>query len=703
MIALLLAAAGYSLGAALLARWPRITLDGPARKLVFRGAVGLGALAYLVLGLGLLGRLTPLTGWLLMALAAAAGAPALLAEARQRRRMSDRTAATEVAFARHEQWPHLWPGGAWPAWAGWVIAAVLALLAFWAVRRALLPPQAYDDLSYHLAAPKIYARTGRVSILPWDHHSAFPFTLEMLYTLCLLCGRATDAQLLNSLVGALAVLAVGLLGRDLGGPRVGWLAALIWAATPLVVDQFGTCYTELGFALYQLAAWLAMVEYLNLRVTAISFTGGAFTPKPRQPHWLPLLGLCAGFCVGVKWTGVVAVAYLLGAMLVLGLRDRLAGRALRADLLTVGLIATLVAAPWIARTWLATGNPVFPFAHGVFGSPLWSDDRAAAYDRAQKDFGQRFEVTRDGRMVLLDADPDAHHSLLHLPGALWRLTLHPDWYFDRGASFTGRHRLGPAYLALLPLGLVGWLLLARRRTPPAYDEERDETVEQVYKQEFRRQVDIATTHRITERVSRDTARGAGLLAGHLVFVLLFWFVTMQYSRYLVPHLALWAVLAAWAADGLFRLRLSAVAVGVVLAMQALGGVAFAGLLARSGSSAGEAAWPAMAWLNANAPADARVALYGEPRGYWLDRDYFWAERGHSTIIPDEARRGLEPYLDYLTATLGATHALVSTASFPLDRREGTDDAALVAQAIEAGRVREVYRDPRGVMRVYALR
>ncbi len=708
--------AGYAAGAALL-RPTGLVLDGRRRKLLFRTGLGLAAVAYVVLVVGLIGRLSPAAGWLVVILALAAGGPALLAEQRVRGRMRQRTADTPVAFRREEVAEHWWSGGAWPRWATLVAVTVLALLAGAAVVVAVAPPAAWDDLTYHLAAPKIFARTGRVVILPYDHHTAFPFTLEMLYTLALLIGDAGAARLIQTGYWALTLLAVWTLAAEHLGRRAGWLATLIYAATPLAYFESGTAYTEFGFALYQLLAWLALAEYLNLRRTAVRFSGAAPAPLPRQPRWLPLAGAMAGLTYGTKYTGVLVVAWLAGAVAVLGWRDRLGRRAVRVDLTVLALAAGLVAAPWILRTWVTCGNPVFPFADGLFHSPKWSADRAAAYDAAQKEFGQRFSY-RDGRLAIDEPTPTSHRSPGRLVTAPWNLTFSPDWFYDRGLNFDGKARLGPGYLALVPAALLFWLLLAARLSaapPIPYQEVREETVRQVYRPEFGREVPVPTTHGITERVQLDSARLIALLLAHLVGFGLLWFWTMQYARYLVPHLALWAILAGWGADGLLRAPISAVAATLAVAGQVAGGLAYAkvaaypalrvrlgGLTAEQYAAAPLPAYGAMQWLNQHTAPETRVILYGEPRGYWLDRDYLWGERNHHTMIPDSARSSMAVYLDFLGGELGVTHALVNESIFPTDRAEGQDDIALVTQAIRAGRLREVWRDPRRPVVVYEL-
>ncbi|MCC7494840.1 MAG: hypothetical protein IT204_20965 [Fimbriimonadaceae bacterium] len=720
--ALLLAlfvAAGYALGTALLARCERLLLDGPLRKLAVRLPLGLAALAYLTLAVGLFGGLSTPVAWLLLLGALALGVAPLRRERAAAAALRRRTAETTVAFEAVEVWPQLWPGGAWPRWASLAVGLLLLLLTAAALLVAWLPPVAWDDLTYHLAAPKVYARTGWVTVLPYDHHTAFPLTLEMLYTLALLVGDASLAQGVQTVYGLLALLLVGLLGRDFLGPRCGWLAVLLCATTPLVLFQAGSAYTEAGFAVYQLLAWWGLLRYLNLRSEAVrARPDGSFQPRDRLPQWLPLIGLAGGLCYGTKYTGVLVVAVLLALIVGLGWRDGLPQRAIRADALRVALLAALVAGPWIARTWLATGNPVFPFAHGVFASPHWSADRAAQYQAAHHDFGRAFRRREDGSVEVLEPTERSHHSLTRLLTAAWHVTFDPDWFYDKGLTFDGQSRLGPLWLAAgLPALLVLGGLRRRRRREPwvPYTETRDETVRQVYRPEFGRAVEVPTARAIRETTTIDTARVASLLVAHLLVMGLLWFVSMQYTRYLVPHLALWALLVAWGADALLRLPLAGSVMALALALQVAGGlgytqratfpalqVALGGRSVEEYFQRGAPGTRAMQWINAHTAPTAKVILLGEPRGYALDRDYLWGERGHNTLIADHARRSVDAYLAAWRA-LGVTHALVFEPAFPTNRTSGTDDAALVAQALAAGRLVPVFPDESRLTTVYELR
>jgi hypothetical protein len=75
---------------------------------------------------------------------------------------------------------------------------------------ALAPPGGaeWDALSYHLTVPKAYLREARVFYVPYDHHSNFPFLLQMLYTLMLGVKSVGGAKLCHWLCGVLLTLSV---------------------------------------------------------------------------------------------------------------------------------------------------------------------------------------------------------------------------------------------------------------------------------------------------------------------------------------------------------------------------------------------------------------------------------------------------------------------------------------------------------------
>jgi hypothetical protein len=276
----------------------------------------------------------------------------------------------------------------------------------------------------------------------------------------------------------------------------------------------------------------------------------------------------------------------------------------------------LVACPWYVKNYLWTNNPVYPFFYSLFpDSVYWTREAEAAYQKEQAFFG-------------LGKEPLA---LLMAP---WNLAM-KGWAFftvlTRHAPpgtlpyFDGLQRGGisAAFLALVPLALF------------------------------------------TRRWDR---RLTGLI-GYALALLVPWFFLTQQSRYLLPVAASLAVVAAavvanlevdltrWAA-GIF--------VGVVLLLHAAWGcdkVLARALPVVSGQVTQSdylrrtfQAYEASEFIN-QLPPGSKVAFFQETRGFYLDRDYLWANPLQNTLIPyRDLKNGVE-LARFMKERLGVTHVL----------------------------------------------
>lgn len=582
-------------------------------------ALGWGALAYATLAMGLLGGLNP---WMAGGLLGLGTLLALRAGWRAR----------EALFLSRPRWRTMESLG---------LATILALLLL-NLLYALSPPTAndWDDLTYHLAAPKVYLRHGRILPIPYDSHTHFPFTMEMLYTLALLFSSAGAAKAIHWSIHALAVGSLFLFGQRLGSRRLGLMAALIYATIPNAIWESGIAYIDLAQGWYQWLAVWGLMEYAG------------WLPRP-MPSWerrrLPLpLGLLGGFALGIKMMALPAVAWVGLGLMGHGWRQRRWGeggwgQALGSALLFGGL-ALAVGSPWYLKSYLWTGNPFFPFLHSLFPSPLWSEDRAEQYRMAQLAFGH-------GRSPM---------ALLRLP---WELTFAPAPFFDKGQP-TLLAAIGPAFLAFLPFGLL-----------PRKDEQEP----------ARRWL------------------GGTTLAWGLIWFLSMQYVRYLLPTLLVGSLvAAWGV--EWALEhtgplakgisllfGLTPLFGGSVALWLALdaAPVVLGWVPeHLYLRARLDS------YPAWEFVNHFLPPKAKVLTLGEPRCYYSEREYLWGERGHSTLIPYEQFQTAEELLLFLRRDLGVTHILINLRYFPLLHGRGAD-VDLYRSAWEKGLLDLLYQTPDG--------
>lgn len=657
LAALLVTLACCGLGRLLLGRWLPKELPVELRMAAF-GWVGLTTLAYAVLAAGLrrdLGTASWALTVVLIALAIIGLALPLPAH--------------RSALAAIVRWLRAANRSAWPT-VLWCLAGISIVFA---AAGSLSPPgtNEWDSLTYHLAAPKLYAQSDSIHRIFWDHHTNSPFNLEMLYTLGLLFGSESMAKGFHFAVYLLLIASVHGAARHWVGERAGTVPALastIVATLPPIAWEAATAYIDLGAALGE---WLALIWLIEWGKRDI-----------RDVRGLALAGVFAGTALATKVLGGMVLAFAVVAVAVRCLRER--RLALPGGLAMVAL-ALLVSGPWFLRSWIWTGNPIYPYAYSVFGGADWDEECASNYRADQKTYGFG-HVARDAAtgswrpsQFLPPSSPvkppmgpatRAVNALFAkgVPNPVLGIPLVPLFLTFDGATFWERPMaiglLGPIFLAFLPA-----LLLLRPL--PAW---------------------------------------VRVLLGFALFTLATWWFTTQLTRYLIPMLVALAVPTALAVETLGGeerrlariarfLAASSLAVGVCVSIL-YGQTPLAFALGRvSREEAIEASfenWDLIKAANADAGPDGHVALYGEPRGYYLSVRYLWADAGYHTRLPYSRMAGPEELLA-AWSKLGVTHVLINR-TYARATYEGTDaPGRLIAELRTQGRLAVVAETKQGVL------
>lgn len=230
--------------------------------------------------------------------------------------------------------------------------ALIAILGAWALSLlgALAPATGWDATVAHLALPSDYAREGRIYLDPGNVYSGYPHFMHSLYAVAILGDHELPVSLLNWTLGAVACLSMYSLGCRVGTRQTGLVSAALLATAPIYMDQAGNVGIDLPFVAYSTAALAAVAAW----------HGG------RRVEWLALAGLLAGASCGIRHTGYLV--YVLLAIGVIGLSLQM--RPARALAVFSGAVL-LTASPWMIRSWLVAGNPVFPFLLSWFpASPI---------------------------------------------------------------------------------------------------------------------------------------------------------------------------------------------------------------------------------------------------------------------------------------------------------------------------------------------
>lgn len=254
-----------------------------------------------------------------------------------------------------------------------VVLVLAAMALLWrVVLAAILPPFAYDSLTYHLTAVAHWVQSGRIDANTYSYCCSFyPSNGEVLQAWPAVFTHSdtlVDVGQVGSAV--LAALAVCALARWVGLSAGGAAAAGgLFLVTPVVLAQSNTAYVDVTFV----ALLLASVAFLARFLDAEPFWLGGSGP-PRY-GLLVLAALAAGGALGAKTLGVAAVGVLtilLAVHVVLALaRRRLTP--MRGATIFAGFVACclLVGGSWYIRAWIDTGDPVWPASVHVGGTTVF--------------------------------------------------------------------------------------------------------------------------------------------------------------------------------------------------------------------------------------------------------------------------------------------------------------------------------------------
>jgi hypothetical protein len=309
---------------------------------------------------------------------------------------------------------HLPTISTWTATEWFLLVAMTSSLGYSLFAWALVPPLAWDEVSYHLPIPQIFIRAGGFVNIPTIVHSNWPSGMEMLNTLALMMGSEILPHLTVTAMTVLTALGLAHLARHWFDRSTAWLAATLYLTTPMVKFLAGVALIEgaLGFfgflALWSGFAWL----------------------ESRSWRALILAGILGGLAASIKLTGA-AIPIAVGTVGLGWLLLRYRGEARRhaVQFAGYGLIAFMLVAPWYIKSTIYTGNPFWPFFYNVFGGRNW------------------------------DAVGDQIHTAwLHRPNqslTLWHY-IRGFWYLAVRSGQFGGMSLGAAVVVLVPLSALFW-------------------------------------------------------------------------------------------------------------------------------------------------------------------------------------------------------------------------------------------------------
>ncbi|MHC4851724.1 MAG: hypothetical protein ACYTKC_01415 [Planctomycetota bacterium] len=306
---------------------------------------------------------------------------------------------------------------------------LLMLMVVPALLLAVLPLLSLDANVYHLAVPNLYLRAGGFREIPYLVYSNWPLGMELLFGWALALQDFVLAKLIHCGCGVLLVCTLYQHCCRRGHPIAGLLAAALFLVTEIVRVEMAWAYVDVAQAWLFFLAFAVWEEALD-----------ADDPTHRR-RGLCLAAVLLGVVAGLKLTGLVCAAIVVACHLVFGLRQTKGGArdASGKELVILLLIPLLLWLPWALRSWLLTGNPVYPLLHGLFGGDYLSGELLRQLREWHAGIGM-------GRGVL---------DYLLLP---YRVV------FEAGPGWGEFHgRLHIAWAAAIPLAVIGAILDPRCR------------------------------------------------------------------------------------------------------------------------------------------------------------------------------------------------------------------------------------------------
>ena len=250
-------------------------------------------------------------------------------------------------------------------WIGRILwAAILVFLIAEAIL-GLLPPTSRDELTHHLAIPRLYADAGRIIEVPIAPYAYYPMLLDMLYTPWVYWGYDFVPKLIHCLFAYLTgLLLYAYLSRRMS-TEYGLLGFFLFISTPVIARLSHWGYIDLGMVFYTTGALLALLRWREQRDSRV---------------WLVLASLSLGFALATKPNAMVAGLLMSFLFLLVIVKPPRKGPAqIVRELVIFGGGVLMPFAPWLLKNWFQTGNPFYPLLGNLFATQATTVSEGASF------------------------------------------------------------------------------------------------------------------------------------------------------------------------------------------------------------------------------------------------------------------------------------------------------------------------------------
>jgi hypothetical protein len=231
---------------------------------------------------------------------------------------------------------------------------------------ASVPPFIRDELTHHLAVPKLYIKHGGICELPNIKFSYYPMNIDLLYLIPLYFNNDIAPKYIHFLFALLTAVFIYHYLRKQTSREYGLLGALFFLSTPVIVRLSTTAYVDLGLVFF---SWLCLFYFLK------------WCSEDYKLRYLIYAGAICGMALGSKYNGLLTLFIMAGLTPLAysipvnskmttidhNQRNRNSIRGLGYGALFI-IAALIVFSPWMIRNYIWTQNPVYPLYESVFNA-----------------------------------------------------------------------------------------------------------------------------------------------------------------------------------------------------------------------------------------------------------------------------------------------------------------------------------------------
>jgi len=248
-----------------------------------------------------------------------------------------------------------------------------------------VPPVCRDELTHHLAVPKLYLEHGGIYEIPFIRFSYYPMNLDLLYLVPLYFGNDIIPKYIHFSFALFTAFLIYYYLKKRIDSLYGILGVLFFLSIPMIVKLSITAYVDLGLIFFSFTSLMLLMEWCD--------QGHAF-------RFLFLSAICCGLAMGIKYNALILFVLLSLFVPFVYIRSVSAESArsfaaIRYAILFV-VISVFCFSPWMIRNSIWTGNPVYPLYNGLFNSETVSEETVNE-DEPEKQSPRlnHFQIRRD--------------------------------------------------------------------------------------------------------------------------------------------------------------------------------------------------------------------------------------------------------------------------------------------------------------------